>query len=976
MKYFIFLSLFLFNSCAHGPKLSVPIKSKVNDVSVTEEFRLPATLESSNNELDTNPRPQSWPQKWWRTLGSLVDEGAYSLTQVLFDSIDDLGVDIYKHDYYKFEVDVKREVFDNQDVLNTYTVIDHLKLKLEGRNLDLSAPNIAPNVTLGFSFGIGTSLDFMNIRQVSASKYSTLPSVEKEYDEYDIYKLSNKEIKELKRKEKKAQRKEAKRLKKIARKKSKCDEENNQDDPICVENVDNFSSDTGEVTPINNYDDASFFDPSFRPRISKMWNLVSFPFQLPLTLKQLAKLKNGELMSYAVSGFVELGPNIGFSFIPLENEGNLGLNAYYRLFLKGKFRITVLKESARFVRVKLSRIREWGHKWGVNGSADDYEAYEGFLLFEGKKLETNILKTDLGLIPFEFSAQKKYSKSFDVGYRYDLTTEEGQEAFKKSVFGSFGLSQEYDGRTKDGSDDVAVAKLFEKNAYGANRQTKYKFNLQLFERKNQKNVNSVVADLELPSGKHKVFRETKRIDKEWKTLWGAFEKLNYIYTISLDKTAYLQNKKNSFQLIIEANIEDSHTSGKEIQKYINQIETVLGNKDLLPDLPERLPKYIRYINSDDSEDVVLDDKTTKAKYRRSSFYYGYNINQEQLEKFIKTNPKLYWSLLEKAFGIEPGKWSTYWKRKKYRFTHLASSLANVPLYLANIHLRKGSNVEVANRIHSKWTELNKLYTAKDTNFDDIDEKVKLLSNIFYSKQYGHEMLKLILNTLSDEELDYFLVATNDSFGRISQRGRVTTNPEYLLNLTDENIGFERLAGGHKSNPDILIKNLSAEILDKDRVKFNFELDHDTKILYFKLFKANRLQKFTVLSELVYKNKDRFKKGKNSIVISRKSLNQLEYVLGKPLELGNYYNLTMSSTTDGNTWSKVASNRFHYIEPFVENENENEISREEKKVRREMDKFMNKQMRKFRRNYKKDVDARNIDASLIQEEVSYEFLQDV
>ena len=430
----------------------------------------------------------------------------------------------------------------------------------------------------------------------------------------------------------------------------------------------------------------------------------------------------------------------------------------------------------------------------------------------------------------------------------------------------------------------------------------------------------------LPEGKRHVFKESKKMEKEWKVAWGRFEKLNYNYTISLDKTAYLEGKKDSFQLIVEAFIEDSHTSGKEMKKYISQIRKALGIKDILPDMPAYLPRSTRIMYNDGTEDINDMAKMKKARYRKSSFYYGFNINQSQLEKFISTPKERMWPLLEKAFGVKEGQWATAGKRAAYSLRNIFPSIANVPLFLANMHLRKGNDVETARAIKRNWMKIKESFAKRkneDDLFEDIDNKVKVLSQIFSAKHFGHELLKLLMFSLEEEDMDYFLVATNDSFGRISQRGRVTTNPEYLLNLTDDNIGFERLAGGFKSNPDILVRKLVSEVLDDGRVKFEFELDHVPKILYFKMFKTNRLQKFNILAELAYKNKGRFKKGMNTLIVSKDSLNELEYLLGNKLEDANFYSLTVSSTTDGFSWSKVATKRFYFDIPNADDQDDDQ-----------------------------------------------------
>jgi hypothetical protein len=887
VKIFIILILtLLITGCSQTPSVAPEIEREIASFDTQE-----------------NPRPDHWPDGLWRNIRSGADEVGYSLTQVLFDNIDSFDQGLYDHGGIRLKARIKREAFDNQDVLNSYSVVDHFSLGVDIKNMSLQVPLFTPNLVLGFGIGVGGSLDWMNIRQVKANRYAILPRVDEEYEELSYYQLSPKDLRRLKRERRKKEKQNSK-LK------------NNDPPPVFEPEPDGAT-----VQPVNTYGSGTFLDPSFRPRLSRYWNQVTFPFRLPVNLKRLAKMEEGELISYNASGYVELGPNIGFTSNPLPLPGSLEVSGYYKAFVKGNFKITILKENDRFVRVKVTRSREKGHRYGVGSGAVRYELFEGFLMFEGKALEQNLLRTRMSLVPFQFEAQTSYAKSFDVGYRYDLKYPEAQEAFKKAVFGAFGDSEDLLDREDPTSSEKVVTKVFDKDAWSTSRNNLQRFNLQFFNRKVTKASQSIEAKLTLPTGQHLVFKEAKAMSKEWKLIWGRFEKLNYNYTISLDKTAYLKDGPNALQLVIEAKIEDSHTSGYEMRDYIKKVRDTLGKDDVLPDLPTHLPKHIRSRFDDDNEYIRDAAKLKKAKYRKSSFYYGFNIDQAHLELFMRTDEEKMWPILEQAFGVKAGSWQTRPKRLAYKLKHMLPRIANVPLFLANVHLRKGSDVEVASKIQERWAMLSKLYRSKpiDELFEDIEEKIQLLSDIFSYKHYGDELLKMVLITLKNTELDYFMVATNNAFGRIQQRGRVVTNPEYLLNLTDENIGFERIAGGFKSDPNILVKNLTTEVLDDGRIKINFDLDHVPRVLYFKVFRTNRLQKFVTMAEVAYKNKGRFKVGANEIILSKKSLNELEFLLGAPLKENNYYTVTLSSSMDAVSWSKVISDRFHYVIPLAPDE---------------------------------------------------------
>lgn len=821
---------------------------------------LSSSLYAGNGTV--NPRPRPWPDRMWRNIVMFSDDVAYSLSQVLFDAIDKFDVKVYGNDHTELKVKIEREVFDNQDVLNSYSVVDYTSLNVKTEALNYQFPLSANNVTLGLNLATGAGVDFVNIRQVTASKYAELPTLSEEYSDAD--------------------------------------------------------PDDGTIRDINT-NSGGYFDPSWRPRTNELWNFFTIPFRLPTNIEKFNKLDQGELISYGVNGFVEFGAGVGFNVLNTEviddngvisdeAQARLGVQVDYKTYLKGLFRITVLKENNRFARVKITRARERGSVFSVNGGGEDIELFEGFLLFKDKKLETRVLETKVNLLPFEFKAQSKYIKAFDLGFRYDLTDARARDAFEQAAKGSFALSQELMGRADD-DNNIVVKRIFERNSITHTRVREQELNLQFYRRRALRSQESVEAVITLPSGVHHVLKEVRSSDRNWKLIWGRFEKLNYNFIATIDKTAFEAGKENSFQLVAEARIEDSHTNGFEMRSYSNLIRKALGKPDILPDLPDYLPLYNLSMDDRDSVSVRVLNEMGVANYRKSTFYYGFNIDQAKLIKFIQTPVEKMWPLLEKAFGVYAGAWSTRRSRAYYRFRNILPSLANIPLYLANIHLRRGGNLRAAKKMRQNWIAAQMEFAKENPDYNYLLEK---LAEMFKHKHFGHDHLRLILLSLADEELDYFLVATNDAFGRIQQRGRVTMNPEYLLNLTDQNIGFERLAGGYNSNPDILIKDLTSTVdSEKEQVKINFTLDHDPKLVYFKLFLSNRLKPFYILNELAYENKSRFKKGANTLILDKKSLNELSHKLGVDLKPENFMSLTISSSTDGFSWSKVATTRFYY-----------------------------------------------------------------
>jgi hypothetical protein len=877
-------------------------------VEKTRQTKLTRSISGGKKE-----KAKPWPVQLWHSLVEEVDRQVYSLSNQLFKYIEKFETKIIQADYGVGNVKMSREVRDNQDILNTYTVIDRFSISGRSENLSKEIPINVNNIGAKISLGIGGDFSWMNIRQVSASRFASLPRIDIENHNLLSYGLTEKELEKIKKKKEKQLRRIKKREKKNEKKEIELYNEERFPKHSSIENK--IEDEGGEIYDYNNQGHKrSWLDRSFRPRINKIWNPVTMLAKVPYGLNQLLKLEDGELVSYTINGYVSLGASIGWSLIPNERlKGKLSASIGYSTSLRGNYRITVLKENDRFVRVKLTRLNSLGHAVSLNQSATDFEFYEGFILFEDSLIEQkNILKQKYSIFPFQFRLGWNYSKIFDIGYRYDLRYPEAQEAFKKSIYGNFKLSDKLKNRYVEANGDQPVEKLFERHSNKVEKREEKKLSLKILNKETIKRQHTLVAQIELPNGNKQILKKVNRTDRNWQAIWGQFERRFHSFTISADKTGFLKDEENSIQLIAESNVEDSHTSGKEMHRYMYRIESILGNKDILPELPIKVPRFDRRKRRKKLKKNKFNFK--KAQYKRSQFYFGFNISQKQLEKFIMTHPTKMWGLLEKAFRVKAGSWETFFKRSLYRSKKLPNMILNGPLYLANSYNKKGGDVEIARKIYQKWIKLNSLWLNRPIGFIEkskyYDKTIRLLSEIFKTKYYDEELFNLIVLALEDEELDYFLVATNNSFDRIQESGRAKTNPEKLLNLTDENMGFERLAGGYRPNYKVNVNSFKVEMLENNQVEVEFDLDHDSKLLFFKLYLTNGIRSKS-LTEFVFLNKGRFKKGKNKLVLNSESFNKLEYELGQFLKKGEFYTLSITSSEDGYSWSRVASRRFRF-----------------------------------------------------------------
>lgn len=761
----------------------------------------------------TNPTPlsqtgtipvqtQAWPDKVWHDISREVDRSGTQLTNIIFDQIDEFSQTVWGSRNNALKVGIKRFVFDNQDVLNSYTVNDQFSIDLGRNGTEFSIP-LAPSVAtpVNFNLGIGGRLAVSHIRQVFSSQFNRLPNVE-----------------ELKR------------------------DINNESD-VYEEEARKWWE----------------LDPSWRPRLSKIWNPLATSYRIPWTKEGLDKIGNGDLISYSASGYVSTGLEGGIVPLRFAPGVDLSVGVGVTVYVKGEFRITLLKEDERFVRVKMTRVCSVGRGATLGGTTNDIKVLDGMILFEGKALEAALPDQKITVIPFKFTVDHENKKQFDVGYRFDLSDPKAEEAFEKAMKGNLKLASQVSQTSS------AVTHLLTREAYEKRRSSSYQLGLKWIYKYNKSHEKKDLwATIQKPDGETELFKSSLQMSKSWSTLWGTGEKKNFLFTTVFDKTAFDKNADNSFQLVSEALYEDVQTTGKEMKSYVHDIQTVLGGKQVIPELPLLVPK----LNS---------NKLKLAQYKRSSFYFGQFFTQKQVMKFLMTPSERAWQISFKSFE-----------------------------YVADEALKRGK----AKRFYNHWMDLQERFSVR-MDSDEMVDALMDLRQLFKYQARAIQGMRAIVMSLEGEEVDYFLTATNRSFGRIQLRGRVATQAERLLQLADETVDFENRVGQFRPDLNASITELKVEQKMDHRIQIDFVMPKDVKFLFFKTLRSSGWKKIKNLKDFIYLNKGRFKEGANSLLVGPDSQDPLEQALWRAFSTEEYYTLQMSGSLDGKAWGRIESFRFKF-----------------------------------------------------------------
>jgi hypothetical protein len=181
----------------------------------------------------------------------------------------------------------------------------------------------------------------------------------------------------------------------------------------------------------------------------------------------------------------------------------------------------------------------------------------------------------------------------------------------------------------------------------------------------------------------------------------------------------------------------------------------------------------------------------------------------------------------------------------------------------------------------------------------------------YHARTIHAMRALVLS-LDGEEVDYFISATNRSFGRIQFRGRVQTDAEKLLQIADETIDFENKVGLYRPDLGAKINDFKIEQLANSKLKVSFNLPKGIKFIYFKLMRTSGWKKVKNVKDLIYSNNDRFKEGANEWFLGPDSQDPLDQALWSALKAEDYYTMQLSGSIQAQSWGRIESFRFKYM----------------------------------------------------------------
>jgi hypothetical protein len=499
-------------------------------------FTLLLALTPSLARAQTDLIPRAWPETFIPAPTRKTNQIKLELISLLFGEPGDVG--LYSGPpttSFSFTGEVDRVAYDNYNLLKTWTVIDHLQLRLSEVPYQIGKPESTPSFAFaGIQIGARGVLQLRDIRQMSPDLAHELTPVRREkfFGVADQPMLSN-ELPDPK-----------------------------DENPY----VRGFSDPSAGSVHRDTYADVT---------TAKILNAVTLPFRLPLSRRNLKSMSNDEVMSYNIAGEAVFGASVGYHVALLAGL-TIGPTASVETHLNGEFEVAVLKESDRYAQVRVSKLTGKGANWGVKIAVDTTASYSGFL------------NVDFRVIPFEFSSALQSTHDFSVAYRYDLDSDEGREAFHRAVLGRTDMS-EYLSGCELGQLSPSVAPVFIRTFDSKASDSKYGIDLS-FIRTHLKKLHDDESESDVTEDG--TTQHISKTSREEQTEADGFMHPDEIrvenLSVFMDAKGFEKGIPESLVIIGENRIDNSSTRGFELNRYGNEVSALFRDGNYFPKFPEQM----------------------------------------------------------------------------------------------------------------------------------------------------------------------------------------------------------------------------------------------------------------------------------------------------------------------------------------------------------------------------------------------------
>lgn len=742
-----------------------------------------------------------WPMDFSQYVTRRGDQVLYAATNAVFEGLNEIDFSFPFNSRVKLGINVERKVYETREITNTWIVEDHFKLRVPVSFEAQQALDYAlgqAGLTAGLVITPG--IEWIHFRKTKPSQYRSIPTLK--------------------------------------------DQKESLESSSWYQGLSGGKPETEPEIAAAQEHQKYFWDPSVRPRFAKILHPLTIPFRLPYHSQHLQHLKDEEVFVYSATGTVETSLGVSAPLLKMLPGVTIDAGTKVRAYFGGEYRVAILKESSRFAKVRVAWIPKRGR--GVTAGVSSV----------GKVEVANWLGLGLDynpkVIPFQVVDDRIISRLTDWSFRYDLHDPKARHAFDQAVWGLLAESQELaDEQMKLPESERSLSLLSHLEIKQDRKENLAISRLEfLIEATRRKSLVFSDIDATLPDGFHEILKWESAHQKQLK-VWGGAKKetVRFTYTLLLDYLTLALQQPNAYALIAEGFIEDFYTSGEELNAAIHQVEAILGDPEFLREFPEQLQ-------------VPHKDKIRSTLFGRSSFYFGYNLTQSQVDDLLNVEPKRMKELLFQKF-----------KKKKQ-----------------------------ARSAYRHWLKAHRAF--------DIRERLEQLAQMLDVKSRDNELMQVFQEILDGQIIDVFVNLYAHPIGRVDQRKHALVSVDKMRVNSEPGINIEQQVLRFSGDPLASFYGLKVTSLEEVKALLSVYFSKKPKQIFFRIQKSGTFTFSSPTVEFILDNtSERFHEGENSISIDAFSDDALSRILGQGLTANNHYSLSIAYSIDGKKWGPLSTTRF-------------------------------------------------------------------
>lgn len=490
------------------------------------------------------------------------------------------------------------------------------------------------------------------------------------------------------------------------------------------------------------------------------------PFTFPLDLEGFYSMPVGSIRSYALSGGVQVGADLGGaqgqdSRETLDRVGGLTMTVPYAIFKRGEHRINVLRRSEHSAWIGVKDLRRVGHSISpfIGTKYSVFRAALAAKIFDWDWVWAGV---PIAVLPVDLNFEQAIADLFDQVYEYDMRNPSAREAYEAAVKGDFVPSKLRYLDQKEKGVDTGVTFHFARVQDRKEEISRNGPNLAVYRRERKRDHGEAEIEITDPDGKFYILESSLAVeDKNWDVLVGDEQgrvnqsvemKVRRVVPSNTDGdlatghasyTYAFEADPDPYRLTMSLSIQDRYLDTVEYYEYLDDIRFFTGlDLETTPKIrlrdPEVEEERRRSIYFAEPTNEAVNVHVTPTYLGRFGAQATLSFSTQQLERIIATPEDDMWASFARAFGADDNEWRQ--EDVRHSFAHQLNwykSFFLFPTRLLNIRISQADAIKESTQAIKELLLLKTLTTPQDK----LDAFNRLLDSD-YPRHLAHVLLDL------------------------------------------------------------------------------------------------------------------------------------------------------------------------------------------------------------------------------------------